>query len=311
MPDEPVDVVCLGILVADVIARPVAELPRGSLAFLEDIGLHGGGCALNTATAIAALGLSAGVAGKVGADALGDFLLRTLEERGIERRGVVRDADVPTSATVALVDSAGERTFLHVPGANGAIRAEELDREALFGGRALHAGGALVMECLDGQPLADLLGEAHRRGLLTSLVPVWDPTGRWSRLEPCLPHLDLVSMSLAEGRAVSRETEPARVAAWLRGRGARDVTLTMGPEGCYAAGARFEGDVPAPAVEAVDGTGAGDAFAAGVLYGKLDGWPLERSVRLGCAVGALSTLGVGATLGGAKLQDALALAGLD
>ena len=311
MDHEPVDVVCLGILVADVIARPVAELPRGSLAFLEDIGLHGGGCALNTATALVALGLSAGVAGKVGADAFGDFLLQTLEERGIGRRGVVRDAEIPTSATVALVDSTGERTFLHVPGANSALRAEELDREALFGGRVLHVGGALVMERLDGQPFADLLAEARRRGRLTSLVTVWDPTGRWSRLEPCLPHLDLLSMSLVEGRAVSAESEPARVAAWLRQQGVRDVMLTMGPEGCYAAGEGFAGQVPAPAVDAVDGTGAGDAFAAGVLYGKLDGWPLERSARLGCAVGALSTLGVGATLGRAGLRDALALAGLD
>ena len=55
------DVVCLGILVADAIARPVGELPdRGSLGLVDDISLHGGGCALNTASALVRLGLSAG-----------------------------------------------------------------------------------------------------------------------------------------------------------------------------------------------------------------------------------------------------------
>ncbi|MER3410255.1 MAG: carbohydrate kinase, partial [Thermoleophilia bacterium] len=109
------DVVCLGILVADVVARPVGELPRGAVALMEEVSLHGGGCALNTATGLARLGLEAAVAGKVGVDPLGDFLLGLLDERGIDRRGVLRDPAVPTSATVALVDSAGERTFLHLP----------------------------------------------------------------------------------------------------------------------------------------------------------------------------------------------------
>ena len=70
------DVVCLGILVADAIARPVDELPdRGSLGLVDEISLHGGGCALNTASAPVRFGLSAGVVGKVGDDALGAFVL--------------------------------------------------------------------------------------------------------------------------------------------------------------------------------------------------------------------------------------------
>lgn len=306
------DVVCLGILVADVIARPVGEPPAGgSLAVLDEIALHGGGCALNTASALVMLGVEAAVVGKVGADPFGDFLLRLLDERRVRREGVLRDESVPTSATVVLVDSAGERTFLHVPGANSALRAEELDLGLLYAGRALHLAGALVMERLDGEPFARLAAEAQRRGIFTSLDPVWDPTGRWSRVEPCLPHLDLAMPSLAEGQALSGEQVPSRVAAWLRQRGVREVALTMGAQGCYAAGAGFEGQIEAPAVQAVDGTGAGDAFAAGVLYGKLTGWSLEPSVRLGCAAGALATTAVGATEGVRALAEVLTLAGLE
>ena len=100
------DVVCLGILVADAIARPVDELPdRGSLGLVDEITLHGGGCALNTASALVRLGLSAGVVGKVGDDDLGAFVLSLLDARGIDRRGVMTDPAVATSASVVLVDS--------------------------------------------------------------------------------------------------------------------------------------------------------------------------------------------------------------
>jgi sugar/nucleoside kinase (ribokinase family) len=305
------DVVCLGILVADAIARPVGELPeRGSLALVDEISLHGGGCAVNTASALVRLGLTAGVAGKVGDDALGRYLLGLLDERGVDRRGVLSDPAVATSATVVLVEAAGERTFLHLPGANAALLAEELDHSYLFSGRGLHLAGALVMEALDGEPAARLLAEARSRGLMTSLDTVWDATGRWERVLPSLPHLDLFAPSLPEGRAVTRKEEPAEVASWLRERGVGAVVLKLGPRGCYVSGDGFEGAIEAHAVEAVDGTGAGDAFVAGLLYGVLADWPIERSARLANAVGALATTAVGAVEGVRGLGETLTFARL-
>lgn len=306
------DVVCLGILVADAIARPVDEVPaRGALELVEEISLHGGGCALNTASALVRLGLEAAAVGKVGADAFGDFILQLLDERGVDRRGVLQDSAVSTSATVVLVDSAGERTFLHLPGANGQLRREELDEDALFSGRALHVAGALVMPELDGSPTAGVLEEAKARGLTTSLDTVWDATGRWERILPSLRHLDLFVPSLSEGSAISGQPEPETVASWLRDRGVGTVALKLGAGGCFVSSEEFEGFVAAPEVEAIDGTGSGDAFAAGLLYGQLAGWPLERSATLANAAGALAATAVGAFEGVQGLQETLALAGLE
>jgi sugar/nucleoside kinase (ribokinase family) len=292
------DVVCLGILVADVICRPVDELPeRGTLGLAGEIDLQGGGCALNTASALARFGLRAGVAGKVGADRFGDFVLDLLDERGVDRQAVVRDASTATSATVALVGSDGTRTFLHVPGANGTLRADELDPELLYAGRALHAAGQLVMPALDGEPFAALLAEARRRGLVTSLDTVFDATGRWERVLPSLEHVDLFTPAVGEAHGITGESDPARAAAWLRGRGVGIVAITLGRDGCYVSGPGFEGHVPAPDVAEVDGTGSGDAFAAGLLHGTLAGWELERSARFACAAGALATTAVGAYAG--------------
>jgi sugar/nucleoside kinase (ribokinase family) len=277
---------------------------------VDEVSLRGGGCALNTASALAKLGLRAAVAGKVGQDALGDFLLDLLRERGVGTDGVLRDPGAPTSATVVLVDSRGERTFLHLPGANGALRADELDAELLFSGRALHVAGALAMPALDGEPTARILREARARGLLTSLDTVFDATGRWARVLPSLPLLDLFTPGLGEARALTGEDEPPRIAAWLRDRGVRELALTMGADGCYAAGEGFEGFLDPVPVKAVDGTGSGDAFAAGLLCGKLSGWPFERAARFANAVGALAATAVGATEGVRGTEETLDLAGL-
>jgi sugar/nucleoside kinase (ribokinase family) len=306
------DVVCLGILVADAIARPVDDLPpRGALELVDEVSLHGGGCALNTASALIRLGLEAAAIGKVGADPFGDFILQLLDERGVDRRGVLQDPGVSTSATVVLVDSSGERTFLHLPGANGHLRREELDEDVLFSGRALHIAGALVMPELDGSPIAAVLEEAKARGLTTSLDTVWDATGRWDRLLPSLPHVDLFVPSLAEGSAISGQPEPESVAFWLRERGVGTVALKLGADGSFVSSGEFEGFVASPAVEAIDGTGSGDAFAAGLLYGKLAGWPLERSAALANAAGALAATAVGAVEGVRGLRETLNLAGLE
>ncbi|MGH8982881.1 MAG: carbohydrate kinase family protein, partial [Acidimicrobiia bacterium] len=248
------DVICFGILVADAIVRPVDEHPpRGALALVEEISLRAGGCAVNSAITLARLGLRAAVAGKVGADPFGDFLLARLDEEGVERGAVVRDLRVPTSATAVLVSSDGERTFLHDPGANAALRAEELDRESLFAGRALHLAGTLVMPKLDGEPAAAILAEARGRGLLTSVDTVWDATGRWERALPCLAHANLFCPSLAEGQALSGRSEPAAVADWLRARGVDEVALTMGADGCYVASDELEGRIEGIPVTSVDG----------------------------------------------------------
>ena len=306
------DVVCLGILVADSIARPVHSLPpSGTLALVDEISLHGGGGALNTATALMRLGLGVAVVGKVGTDAFGNFLLGLLDERGVDDRGVIRDPAAATSATVVLVDSEGERTFLHVPGANGVLREADVDLERVLAGRALHIAGSLVLPELDGEPTARILAAASERGILTALDTVYDASGRWERVLPALPHLDLITPGLAEGRAISGEHEPDRVAAWFRRRGVGAVAVTMGADGSYVAGDDFEGEIAPVKVRAVDGTGCGDAFAAGLIYGTLANWGLERAARFANALGALASTAVGAVDGVPSLEQALSFAGLE
>jgi sugar/nucleoside kinase (ribokinase family) len=291
-----VDVACLGILVADVVVQSVDALPpAGSLGLVDGVQLHGGGCALNAASAAARLGLRASVFGKVGADALGDHLVALLDARGVDTENVLRDPQTTTSASIVLIAGDGERTFLHSPGANAWLTEDEIDLDALYAARCVHVAGAGLMEALDGEPLARILAGARQRGLATSLDTAWDASGRWERIGPCLQHADVVCPSLAEARGVSGEHDIPAVAAWFRAHGPEWVALTMGPDGCYASGPGFEGQVEAPHAEVVDSTGAGDAFAAGLIHARLAGWDFERAVRFACAAGADATTTVGAS----------------
>jgi sugar/nucleoside kinase (ribokinase family) len=293
-----------------VVARPIDRQPSvGTLALVDSIVLRAGGCAINTSSALARLGLRAAAVGKIGADAFGDFVVGVVADRGVDGSGIIRDPTVPTSATVVLVDSKGERTFLHTTGASDAVQAEELD-EAVFAGRALHIAGSLVLGELDGEPTAALLAEARRRGLHTSLDTVFDASGRWERALAALPHCDLVTPGLAEAEGITGEVGAARAARRLRELGAGAAAVTLGADGCRVCAEDFEGDVPAIAVRAVDGTGAGDAFAAGFLYGRLAGWATERCAQFANAAGALATTAVGAFEGVGDLERTLALAGM-
>jgi len=124
---------------------------------------------------------------------------------------------------------------------------------------------------------------------------------------PAFAHCDLVTPGKAEAEAITGEHDPGRAARRMRELGARVAAVTLGDEGCHVAADDFDGHVPAVEVDAVDGTGAGDAFVAGFLYGRLAGWDTERCARFANAAGALATTAVGAFEGVADLERTLGL----
>ena len=301
-------IVCLGILVADVVGRPLRAVPEpGRLVLVDDIALHTGGCALNTATGLARLGLPVDVMGKIGADPFGDFLLAEMATRGIGTGGVQRDPGAGTSATLVMVEPDGERRFVHYLGANAQLTLDDVDRDLVRNAAILHVAGALVLPGLDGEPMATLLAEARAAGVITFLDTVWDDTGRWQTLlEPCLPHVDYFVPNLAEAQALTGRQRPREVAQVLLDQGVGTVALKMGADGCLVATAGRELHLPAFHVTAVDATGAGDAFAAGFIAGVALGWELEETARLANALGALCVMGPGATGQTCSLPETLA-----
>lgn len=301
------DIVCTGILVADVWAKPVNEWPEwGRLSLVDGIGISIGGCASNVGIHLAKLGADAMVMGKVGEDVFGDFVIATLESYGLQTR-VARSSEAGTSATMVMIDDAGERSFIHYTGANTKLRPEDLDLEAIRRARVYLFAGALVMPGFDGEPAASVMAQARAAGVTTALDVVWDATGRWMEvLEPCVRQADLFLPSLPEAQELTGRQEPREAAEALLEYGIKIVVLKMGEEGCYLLSAEGEEyRLPIYPVEAVDGTGSGDAFVAGFLRGYVEGWPLEKCAKFANATGALCVTGVGATAGTQSLDHTL------
>jgi sugar/nucleoside kinase (ribokinase family) len=301
-------ILCLGILVADVVGRPLKAMPSpGRLVLVEEMGLHTGGCAVNAASALAKLGLPVGVIGKVGDDPFGDFLIGTMQERGINTQGVKRDRGTGTSATMVMVEPDGERRFVHYIGANAHLTLDDVDLGLVSQASILHVGGSLVLPGIDGRPTAELLQQARERGVTTFLDTVWDDTGRWMDiLKPCLPHIDYFIPSLPEARALVGLNQPDEVAQALIDHGCGIVALKMGGDGCLVVNSEGESiRLPAFEVDVVDATGAGDAFAAGFIAGVWQSWPLDETARFASAVGALCVTGTGASGGTRSLAETI------
>ncbi len=293
------DVTCLGILVADVIGKPVRHLPeKGKLELVERMELHSGGCAANTGGALAKIGINTAVMGKVGNDGFGDFVIGYLQKLSVDCRGVARDNSVSTSATMVMVDEAGERSFLHYIGANGAITVDDINWDVIKESRILHIAGTFLMPGFDGEPTAEVLRKAKQMGVTTSLDTAWDSRGNWMKLlEPCLEYIDYAVPSIEEARMCTGKQEPAEIAAALMDKGVKVVALKMGEQGCYIRSSGQEIRLPIYKVNAVDANGAGDAFAAGFLTGIANGWDLEKTGKFANAAGAFCVTAIGATTG--------------
>ena len=298
---------CLGILVADVVAKPIEEMPgKGRLQLVDTMELHTGGCASNTGYALSRLGISTGVMGKVGTDGFGDFFVRYMEDAGLDTRGIRRTSSVNTSATMVMVSADGERTFFHYLGANAELCHDDLDFDIIKEAKILHIAGAFLMPSFDGEPTARVLQQAREWGITTSLDTAWDSKDNWMNvLEPCLQHLDIFMPSIEEARMITGKEEPSDVAELLLSYGIGTVALKMGEQGSYIRTNDWELSVPIYKVDAIDATGAGDAFAAGFLAGVSKGWDHKKAARLANAVGACCTTAMGATAGVKDWQETL------
>ena len=307
-------VICLGILVADVIGRPIETVPApGALAFVDSITPHIGGCAANTGIGLHRLGVETAIVGAIGRDGFGEFVRNVLQTEGVDARGVI-EKEAPTSATMVLVRPDGERTFLHCVGANAVFDGADFDAEHLRDVQLLHIAGHGLMPAFDGAPCARLLQAAQQMGVKTSLDTAGAPDEKWrDNLRQCLPHLDYFVPSLHEVRDLFLDAQtPEAIAASLIESGVQTVALKMGEAGSHAlshdgASAR----AAALDVEAIDATGAGDAFAAGFLAAKLRDLPLQQCLQMGNATGARCVGAVGTIAGLGDWDSTAHLAGLN
>jgi sugar/nucleoside kinase (ribokinase family) len=303
------EAVCVGLLVADIFISPIDALPRaGELTAVDGFLTGVGGCAANTAACLRRLDRSVTVVGKVGRDLFGDFVIRDLERLGVDSANVGRSDAQPTSTTVIVNVRGEDRRYLHCFGANAAFSIADVDTRVLDDARLLYVGGYLAMPEVRPGDLARLFHAAKTRSITTVLdvvVPAGAPVSL-ADVDPVLTYTDYFLPNEDEAGRLTARDGAAGQAAFLSDRFPDcAVVITRGSRGSLARRGNHLIETAAFPFDSVDESGAGDAFAAGLIAGVLDGWPLDRCLQFAAAVGGSCTRALGCTAGVFRKSEAL------
>jgi len=284
--------------------------PQDALASILGQTASNGGAPYNVLKDLARLGAPfplAGV-GLVGRDVDGRAIRADCAACGIDVRRLRMTRLAATSSTdVMTVQSTGRRTFFHQRGANALLDAGDFDFAASRA-RIFHLGYLLLLDRLDGADrgrprVCRVLAAARRQGLKTSIDVVSEDSRRYRRVVlPALPFVDycfandfeaerLTGVRLRSRRGIvaaaaeraARRLLAAGVREWVFIHFAEAVLAAHAGGGCW-----WQPSVRVRPADIRGAAGAGDALAAGILFGLHEGWPITRCLRLGVAAAAAS-----------------------
>jgi sugar/nucleoside kinase (ribokinase family) len=294
---EQAEVLCAGIMVADHVCAPIAHLPAaGELVMADSMLLTIGGCAANAAVDLAKMGVRAAVVGRIGSDVFGRIVLEMLREAKVDVSLVRTSATADTSQTLIVNVAGQDRRFIHTFGANGEFSAADIPR--LDSCKVLYLGGYLLMPQLRQEELVPVFAAARAQGVKTVLdVAIPYPGEYVPRLDKLLPHVDVFLPNSHEGELITGARDPLKQAETFQRLGAGTTVITMGGDGAVLVreGLRLRSGVFN--IPFVDGSGGGDAFDAGYIYGLLRDLGPEDCLRVASALGASCVRAIGTTPG--------------
>ena len=295
------DVVALGELLIDFAPLSVNE------AGYPVLSANPGGAPGNFLAALTKYGCRTAMIGKVGDDAFGKALVKTLGDAGIDIRGILVDPDVFTTLAFVSLDASGNRdfSFARKPGADTCLTPEEVDEELIADAKVFHFGTLSLTDEPAAGATRHAIELAKRHGALISL----DPNLRkplWKReedareaIEWSLHQADIVKISDEEIDWLWGFSPEEGAEKLLREYGVSLVYATLGPKGCYAANGTNRVTVQSPSgIHVVDTTGAGDIFGGSAMSqfirckktpADLTETELRRIVSFACTAASLST----------------------
>ncbi|MCE3224285.1 MAG: rbsK [Nitrospira sp.] len=241
-----------------------------------------GGKGANQAVAAVRAGGQVVFMSKVGTDANGTLIEQYLSAQGFRQLAMLHHEDSSTGVAMILVDRAGDNQIVVVPGSNGRFTPDDIRQHAtlMTGARVLLVQLEIPMDTVQ-----EALMLAKRLGLITILNPA--PA---RSLPPDLLRLvDILTPNESEARALTNLADAANAAQSLSAQGVGAVVVTCGERGAVMSRGKAVTIVPAFLVDAVDSTGAGDAFNGALASAVADGMELDSAIDIANAAGGLAT----------------------
>jgi len=300
-------VVVVGSLVMDIVVRLSRRPVAGETVVGKDVGLYLGGKGFNQAVAARRAGAEVSMIGRLGRDPFGEPFFAALDREGIERSGVQVDDTAGTGVAIPMIDESGENSIVVVPRANLSLMPEQIAGSL----EQLRSASVLLVQ-LESSPAASAAAArlAREAGALVlwNTAPIGEiPVELFSLAEIVIAN-ELEATALT-GRRVTDAASATAAAVAIRTRGAAVGIITLGERGLVAATGTGLIVLPAHSVEAVDTTGAGDAFCGALAAELARGASLEAALRFANAAGALAVTKLGAEPSLPRRAEVVALLG--
>ena len=288
---SPVRICVVGSANVDLTFR-TPRLPRpGETLAGHAFHLGMGGKGANQAVATARLGAHVSFISRVGIDAFGQEAVRRYKDEGIDTTFVRTDELRPTGTAAIVVDDDAENCIIVVAGANAGLSPEDV-QEAASVIQTAHVLLAQLETPLDATLAAFRLARAAGVRTILTPAPATPLSDEVLRLcDFCVPNK--TELELLVGRKVESLDDVESAANVLRQRGVPTVVVTMGVAGALLVDKDDTMHIPAVRVQAVDPTGAGDAFTAGLAVALATGLSLRNAARQASIVAALTVTRIG------------------
>lgn len=286
------EVIVIGSLNMDLVAR-AARLPLpGETVPGDSFATVPGGKGANQAVAAARLGARTAMVGCLGDDAFGGRLRAGLEADAIDCRALRTAPATSSGVALIVVDHAGRNGIVVVPGANGLLAPADVDAA-----EPLIAAARIVVLQLE-VPLATVQHAARRARELGKLC-VLNPAPARPLPAELIASVDFlvpneIEASSLTGLAIASPADAIAAGRRLHAAGAGTVLVTLGAQGVVTVAPDGERHDPAPRVQAVDTTGAGDTFIGGLCVALIRGCALADAVAHGQAAAAICVTRPGA-----------------
>ena len=286
------------------------EFTKGIMTLVDDAtqarvltALHGapisrcaGGSAANTIAGLAEFGGKASYAGKLGQDQLGEFWLQDMRDLGVR-------IDVPQSAgqtgtCICLITEDAQRTMLTHLGLSATLGPDDISEAEIQQSKYIYIEGYLFAGESTKAAAMKAIDLARKHGVKIAFT-VSDPFlinfNRDLFWQLIVESVDLLFCNLEEARSLTGLTDPIDCAQKIHSF-ASDVALTLGPDGSLLMHGGKAYPIEGVSVKAIDTTGAGDMYAAGVLYGITNGLSWQQSGHLASHAAARVVAQMGARL---------------
>jgi ribokinase len=286
-------VIVFGSINKDLVATaPRLPLP-GETLLGRDFFTAPGGKGANQAVAVARLGINTYMVGRVGAHSFGAELIQGLQIAGVKTENIFIDETISSGVAIITVDDAGENEIVVIPGANGKVNEDDVNRLT----KILPGSEVLLLQFE--VPMTAVL-EAAKSAKKLGVKVILDPAPvQFDVPDELYPLIDIITPNEVEaaqlvGFAVDSQQSAKLAAAVLLQKGVKNAIVKLGAKGVVCANNDDTFFVPAFPIDAVDTVAAGDAFNGGLAAGLASGLSLRDCIVWGAAAGAIAATTPGA-----------------